>query len=235
MIEVNLLPKEYRKRGNLVTLDKKLLYIGAVAALVILAIGATTIYQKYELSNLDKMIAKAKVEENRYRQDLEMIDALTEVKGKILERLDAVDRLDRRRDFYVSMMEDLGRRVPEYLWMTGFSETPPQMPAPGDTSQAAQAIDMSLGSARINGFAFNLNSIASFMIGLIKSDYFDNVQLGHTVQEDVLTEVTAYNFEITCELNYDATEVLDEFEDVPEEQFRLGSNAIAGPQFGWVF
>lgn len=234
MIEINLLPKEYRKRSSFVTFDKKLLYVGAAAALLFLAVGATTIYQRYQLSDLDQLIVKAKIEENRYRQDLELIDGLTEVKGKILERLDAVEKLDRRRDFYVNMLEDLDRRIPEYLWMTAFSETPPQAPAAGD-SVAAPAAAMNLGHAKIKGYAFSLNAIASFMIGLMKSDYFDDVQLGHTVQEPLLANVKAYNFEVTCDLNYDATDVMEDLEDVPEEDFRLSSTTSTAQEFGWVF
>jgi hypothetical protein len=72
------------------------------------------------------------------------------------------------------------------------------------------------------------------MIGLMKSDYFDNIRLGHTVQEFV-ANVEAYNFEINCDLNYNAAEILDEFEDLPEESFELTARTIADPQAGRVF
>jgi Tfp pilus assembly protein PilN len=234
MIEINLLPKEYRKRSSLITFDKKLLYVGIGAAVLILAMGGTTIYQRYQLSSLDKLIVKARIEENRYRQDLELIDALTQVKSKILERLDAVEKLDRRRDFYVNMLEDLNHRIPEYVWMTSFGETSPQPAAEVDSAVAPET-QTNVGHATIKGYAFSLNAIASFMIGLMKSEFFDNVQLGHTLQEPVLANVKAYNFELTCDLNYDATDVLEDLEDVPEEDFRLSPQTAAGQEFGWVF
>lgn len=237
MIEINLLPKEFRKGGGLVAFDKRFLYIGIAAAIVFLAIGGITIYQKYQISTLDRLIAKARVEEDRYRDDLKLIDALTDVKGKILERLDAVDKLDRRRDYYVRLMEDLNHRVPEYLWLTGLTEDfpkPPPKPEPQKGKAAAKQQEKepeptpdvmeTFSHAKLEGYAFNLSAIGSFMIGLMKSDYFDNIHLGRTVYERAADKVDGYRFEITCDLNLEATETRDEIEGLPEEDFSLSAH-----------
>lgn len=237
MIEINLLPKEFRKGGGLVSFDKRFLYIGVAAAIVLLAIGGITIYQKYQISTLDHLIAKAKVEEERYREDLELIDALTVVKEKILERLDAVDRLDQRRDYYVRLMQDLNYRVPEYLWLTGMNEEfrkPPkkdntkpkkELTPEEEAAVLAEAEMMeSFSHAKLEGYSFNLSAIGSFLIGLMKSDYFDNIHLGRTVYERTADNVDGYRFEITCDLNLEATETREEIEGLPEEDFSLSAN-----------
>jgi Tfp pilus assembly protein PilN len=236
MIEINLLPKEFRKGGGLITFDKRLLYIGIAAAVVLLAIGSITIYQKYQISTLDRQIAKARIEEERYREDLELIDALTEVKEKILERLDAVDRLDQRRDYYVRLMQDLNYQVPQFLWLTGVSEEirqpvekePAQRGknAAGKAQQEAESIpeiDETFSQAKLEGYAFNLSAIGSFMIGLMKSDYFDNIHLGRTIYERA-ADAEGYRFEITCDLNLEATETREEIEGLPEEDFSLSAH-----------
>jgi Tfp pilus assembly protein PilN len=233
MIEINLLPKEFRKRSGVVSFDKEFLYIGIGVLALIILLGGTTFYQKYQLGRLDEQIARAEIEERRYQKDLELIDALTEVKEKILERLDAVDRLDRRRDYYVRMFEELNRLVPQYLWLANFSEkitqpAPESNKTPGNQQLQEEiteepAMEDSFAKAELEGYAFSLNSIGTFMINLMKSEYFDNVRLGRTVRERV-GDADAYLFKLMCDLNYDATEVTEEVEDLPEQDFQISAN-----------
>ena len=121
MIEINLLPKEYKKRANVLSFDKKAIYAGVAAAALVVVMGGLTFYQSTQVGKLNKLITKARMEENRYKKDIAVIDALTEVKSKIMARVDAIEKLDQRRTFYISLLEDLNSRMPEYLWMTGFT------------------------------------------------------------------------------------------------------------------
>ena len=242
MLEINLLPKEYRRRGNVLNFDKKLVYIGVAAAAFVIALGGITFYQNHQMGRLQKLIAKARIEEGRYKKDIAIIDALTEVKEKILARVSAIEKLDHRRDFYIKMMEDLNARIPEFLWMTGFNETPPSVAAvnpnqpgvpakpaggapPGQPANAqAQTppVNMAVGTATIDGYSHSLSAIGSFIIGLMKSDFFDNIKLNQAVAEDV-GSVTAYNFKITCNLHYDADLAKDQFEEMSDEDFDLST------------
>jgi Tfp pilus assembly protein PilN len=245
MIEINLLPKEYRKRTNVLSFDKKALYAGIAAALLVVAMGALTFYQSAQMTKLNRLVTKARMEENRYKKDIAVIDALTEVKSKILARVDAIEKLDHRRTFYISLLEDLNSRIPEYLWMTSFMEIPagtdPRGAAqPGGRLKGAQppkaasqpgaetakaAVETTpgpmVGTAEIEGYAFSLNSVGSFIIGMMKSDFFKNVKLNRAVAEDVGT-VTAYTFKISCDLNYDAHLIQDDLIDT-EASPQIGS------------
>lgn len=244
MIEINLLPKEYRKRTNVLSFDKKALYGSIAAAALVVIMGAMTFYQSSQMNKLSRMAIKARMEENRYKKDIAVIDALTEVKSKILARVEAIEKLDHRRTFYLSLLEDLNSRIPEYLWMTSFLEIPAgtdprgaaqpggklrgsQQPSAAQASkelekeQPVAAVGPMQGTAEIEGYAFSLNSIGSFIIGMMKSDYFKNVKLNRAVAEDVGT-VTAYTFKISCDLNYDAHLIKDELIDT-EEGLQIGS------------
>jgi Tfp pilus assembly protein PilN len=249
MLEINLLPKEYRRRGNVLNFDKKFLYVGVAAAAFVIVLGGITFYQNHQVGRLQRMIAKARIEEGRYKNDIAIIDALTEVKEKILARVSAIEKLDQRRDFYIKLMEDLNTRIPEFLWMTSFSETPPSTGAPAGqpgaptkpvsappgqnaAQQPAVAVDPAIGTATIQGYAHSLNAIGSFIIGLMKSDFFDNIKLNQAVAEDV-GSVTAYNFKITCNLHYDADLAKDQFEEMSDEDFDLSTTA--GHQDGYDF
>lgn len=239
MLEINLLPKEYRRRGNVLNFDKKFLYVGVAAAAFVIALGGITFYQNHQVGRLQRLIAKARIEEGRYKKDIAIIDALTEVKEKILARVSAIEKLDQRRDFYIKLMEDLNTRMPEFLWMTAFTETPPSTGAPanqpgtpgkpvstppgqGTAQQPTVAVDPTVGTATIQGYAHSLNAIGSFIIGLMKSDFFDNIKLNQAVAEDV-GSVTAYNFKITCNLHYDADLAKDQFEEMSDEDFDLST------------
>ena len=238
MIEINLLPKEYKKRGSVLSYDKKFLYAGVVAVAVMVVLAGLTFYQKQQLGQLEKLITKARAEEHRYKKDIAIIDALTEVKEKILARVSAIEKLDHRRSYYISMLEDLNGRIPEYLWMTGFSEAPqgavvaqgaaqPGRPQPGNqqaparpndaasVDSATAAANPEKGNATIEGYAFSLNAIGTFIINLMKSDFFENIKLNRAVAEDV-GQVTAYNFKISCDLKYNAHMTTDEIPDQQE-------------------
>lgn len=263
MIEINLLPKEYKKRANPLSFDKKVVHAGIAAAALVVVMGGLTFYQSTQVSKLDKLITKARMEQNRYKKDIAVIDALTEVKSKILARVEAIEKLDQRRTFYISLMEDLNSRLPEYLWMTGFLEIPAgsepqgasqpggkgkQAQQPGraaaaatanqqpgkETTQLAEAPAGPMqGSAEIEGYAFSLNSIGSFMIGLMKSEFFKNVKLNRTVAEDVGT-VTAYTFKISCNLNYDA-HMFQENPTDTDEGLQIGSTQDADDGEGYSY
>lgn len=211
MIEINLLPKELRKRSHGLRLPKTAWYVTvSVAALVVLVIGLTGV-QRYQLRTWNKRISQVKKQVALMKQDIQMVDALMEVKQKIVDRLSAIEELDRNRTSHIVMFEDLARRVPEYLWLTSFKEgktvqlgelslqpvSNPGSPVPAGKSQPAPT---STGQrTKIEGFAYSLNSIATFMIQMKKSNFFKNVEL-EFAREQSLENRPVYNFQLTCDL-----------------------------------
>jgi len=213
MIEINLLPKEYRRRSRTFHLEKKAIYAAVGAGAIVLLFIVVTFYQRYQLSSLDQRIADASAERARLQEDIKLIDGLTVLKDKILQRMEAIEKLDRYRSVWVDVMQDLNQRVPDFMWLTRVAETndmdaqrlkaaknvPGQSKA--DTTQTDTyklRFDKPVAT-EIEGYAFTLSSVASLLVGLTKSDYFDNINLAYAKQEEV-TGINAYKFRVGCDL-----------------------------------
>src|SRR4030067_2270266 len=126
MIEINLLPRELRKKAKAFSFSfsgkKNVIYLmGGVAAVIVCVIGST-FYQTVKLKNLDSRMREAKKRTEKLKKDIQLVDALTELKDKIMQRMSAIENLDRNRTAWVDILKDLSSRVPEYLWLSGFKE-----------------------------------------------------------------------------------------------------------------
>lgn len=204
MIEVNLLPKGYRKKTFNLSLGKTGVYLAAGAAGVILMMFGITIFQMNQISDLDKDIERASHRANMLQKDIQMVDALVDVKSKITSRMSTIDKLDSHRSSWVRILEDLGRNVPEYIWLSRFEETDAAGTPTGKGSDGTSETPSAIPTVRpveIEGYAFSLNSLASFMINMMRSDYFDEVELT-SIDEVTFNEQAAYDFVISGNLHY---------------------------------
>src|SRR5713101_4878784 len=111
MIEINLLPKELQKGTGRLALPKPVIYAVAGMAGLAVVLAGLTVMQKMRINNIQKKITEAKMREAKMQKDIQLVDALTELKGKILERMAAIDGLDQNRSAYVRFLEDLSGRV----------------------------------------------------------------------------------------------------------------------------
>jgi Tfp pilus assembly protein PilN len=210
MIEINLLPKDYRKGSGSLSLGKTGLYaIAGVAAVVALLIGVT-FYQMHQLSQLEENIERANQRAALLRSDIQVVDALTDVKGKIQRRMTAVERLDRHRSAWVRILEDVARNVPEFVWLADFKEVAPEAAPTQDTAAASQPsyAEIPTKPVEIHGYTFTLNALAAFMIRMMRSDYFDNVELVDTRDTVFVEDEKAYNFMLTANVHYLSDEEL---------------------------
>jgi len=214
MIEINLLPKDYRKRSFDFSLGKTGLYAIAGAIGVVLMLVAVTFYQSHQLSKLDDNIAKARQRASMLQKDIQLVDALIEVKGKINVRMQAVESLDRHRSAYVRVLEDVARNVPEFIWLARFEEdknaaakTTPDETAEGEAKEVVEPIVANSRHMVVEGYAFTLNALAKLMINMMRSDYFDEVELVST-EEKKLENHEAYNFVLTTNMHFISDEEL---------------------------
>lgn len=218
MIEINLLPKHYLKSSRSFSFGKTGLYAVAAAAGVVLTLVGISFYQFYQLGRLETDIEKARVRAAVLQKDIQVVDALTDVKIKIAERMEAVEKLDRNRSAWVRVLEDVARNVPEFVWLGVFHEKPTEVKAvAGDKNKKdgadTTAVTVSSGPAsvrqvEIEGYAFTLNSLAAFMINLMRSDYFDEVELVSTEEKKFQEKEKAYNFRLGCNVHYLSEEEL---------------------------
>jgi len=218
MIEINLLPKDQQKRAFEFSFGKAGLFIVAGAVAVVVALGGITIYQKNQLAELDENINRAQQRAAMLQKDILLVDALTDVKNKISNRMTAIEKLDSHRSGWVRILENVTTNVPEFVWLSRFKEIPAPSVKKEETGggsladrkpttaqkeepQATGANAPSILKCEVEGFAFTLNALAAFMINMMRSDHFENVELKMT-NEVKLEDIKAYNFTLSADLHY---------------------------------
>lgn len=199
MIEINLLPKELQWKRFSFKLDKKLVVLLSAGGVIILAMAAYSfILQAAQISTYQKNIANYRAEAEQFADEIKKIDDINQKKDQIVARMTAIELLDRNRGYWVGLMEDLIRRVPEYLWITSVREatagTVASTSAPSSTAPAAAA------RSSIEGFAFSLNAVATFIVRLKKSDIFTNIEISSVNLEETQNS-RAYAFKLNCDFN----------------------------------
>lgn len=192
MIEINLLPKELQWKRFRIALDKNIIYILAAGIVIALGMaGYSYVYQARSIAGLQKGISDARQEESKYSAEIQKIDEITARQTQILARMSAIQVLDQNRDYWIDLMEDLVRRVPEYVWLTSIRQAP-------TAGQAAQSTGAPARST-IEGYSFSLNAMATFLVRLKKSDMFKNVELSSIVLQEN-EKAKAYSFELAYSL-----------------------------------
>lgn len=214
MIQINLLPKEFRKRTGKLSLGKTGYYALGATAGVIVMIAAITLYQMFQLQKLDDNMEIARFRTEQLQDDIAVVDALIEVKQKIMQRMEAVDRLDQNRSVWVRILEDISKQVPDFLWLASFKEgQPPPPPAPdSNAQQPAAPVVAPVSNTRpveIEGYAFTLNALASFMIKLMRSNYFSDIEMA-SVEQVVFQEHKTYSYKLGVTLHYLSDDELKE-------------------------
>jgi Tfp pilus assembly protein PilN len=215
MIEINLLPKEYLKKGLGLSFGKTGLYaLVAIGGVIVMLIGVT-FYQIHQVASLEEKIEIANRRAVMLQKDIKVVDALIDVKNKITQRMAAVERLDSHRSAWVRILTDIAKNVPEFVWLGKIEETK-NVQDPNDQNnknnqqnnknaqqQQPQTVSgvPSVRPIRVEGYAFTLNALASFMINMMKSGYFDEVELVSS-DEIKFQEYTAQNFVLSANLHY---------------------------------
>lgn len=223
MIEINLLPKGYLKGSSSLSFSTAGKYVALGVCAFALLLVAISFYQMQQLAELEENIMKADRRADALRQDIRMVDALVGVKDKITRRMTAVEQLDRHRSAWVRILEDLSRNVPEFIWLAKVTENMDSQAAvkgsrnrnqKADTTVVANT-DPNVRPLEVSGYSFTLNALAAFMIKMMRSDYFDDVELV-TADEVVFDEdgrvvrtkdrntvgQKAYDFKLTCNVHY---------------------------------
>jgi Tfp pilus assembly protein PilN len=204
-IEINLLPAELRRKRKGFTFDKSLTLIAGLFGALVVLVLAVSVFQSMKLKALDNKIAEAQRKVTEYKSKIELVDALVEVKDKLLQRMSAIETLDENRTAWVRIMEDLTKRVPDYLWLSLLKEEePPVVTVPdstADTAVQARAPEPPTNKVTIEGYSYSLNSLASFLIQLMGSRYFQNMDLEY-IKRAQIKEHKTFEFQLVGDLFY---------------------------------
>lgn len=224
MIEINLLPKGYLKGSRGISLGKVGVYAVAGAAGVAIILAAISFYQIYKLDGLQTDIDKANQRASLLQKDIRLVDALTEVKVKISQRMAAVERLDRHRSVWVRVLSDMAGNLPEFSWLSQYTELDDNKKKAevqsfgrsnkDEEEDKAPPVDPNapqIKSVELEGYTFTLNALASLMINLMRSDYFDEVELKSSEETKFGEEhERAYRFVLSAKLHYLSDEDLQQ-------------------------
>jgi Tfp pilus assembly protein PilN len=221
MIRINLLPREYQKRKFSLSLEKNSLYVivGGVALLLILA-AYSLFFQIMPINTLDKSIATARMDADRYGKEIKMVNQLNAQKDLILTRMGTIEELDRDREAWVNLISDLSSRLTDYLWLTKFGKG-----AGGDKGQQANASSRTV----IEGRSFSLNSLATFIVRLRRSPYLSNIDLvSISLEEDKggsdgSQSYESYHFTVQCDLVIAGTDATQTEGNIPADKLATGS------------
>jgi len=232
MIQINLLPKEFRKKSGGMSIGKAGYYaIGATAGVIVMIV-VISLYQMFQLKELEAKMEIARYRTQQLQKDIAIVDGLIEVKEKIMQRMEAVDKLDRHRTVWVRILEDISNRVPEFTWLSLVKEVPPVVKkeapkrvkagqAPDTTAAMAATSTPNTRPVQIEGFSFTLNSLAQFMIKLMRSNFFSDVEMV-SAEEVQFQKQKAYNYQLSATLHYLSD---DELKKLLENE--SGSNLLA--------
>jgi type IV pilus assembly protein PilN len=165
MVRINLLPREEKPSGAAVTWSKIFVWTMVGAAVVLLVGVGLHIFRSYEISTLKSDIAEAVAEQEKYREQAALVDALTAKRREITQRIGVIETLDQDRRVRVHLLDELARSVPEYVWLQRFQE--------------------SGGAAQVKGWAFSNLAISRFMDALEAKSHTDSVYLRVIRKEDV--------------------------------------------------
>ena len=212
MIEINLLPKELRKKGKGFVLSKNTLYLLSGGVAVIILMILVTTFQTLKLRGLDKKIMEAQRKKEQLRENIQMVDAISELKNSIIRRMSAIEELDRNRSTWIEVLQDLSDRVPEYVWLSSFKENPKTQPrvkptpATGsevtpDTLNEVVQEQTFISDMTIEGYSVSINNLAIFMINLMRSNYFKNIELNF-VRAEAMEDQKVFVFQLAGNLLY---------------------------------
>ena len=229
MIEVNLLPKELRRRSGGLGISKTSRVAVAVAVLFVGLIAGATYYQRVQLVSITDDIARAEAKAQRMEKDIELVDRLVDVKTRIVRRLAAIETLDRNRAAWVQNMEDLATVIPDFLWLSEFrqgdektgvrsrTKTGPEQPINADSIAAVK------NTLTLQGYCYTVSSLANFILNLQDSPRFSDIQLRYAKGTE-LNERRVYDFQVSCRLEPVDTEAKG-FQDMPAGSETLGDEA----------
>ncbi len=177
MIRINLLPITERVRPKVV-----LPSIASVAPFFVLCalvgiLAAVSTLQSVRLRHLQGEITALKAEAIELGPLIQRIDQLTRERELTLKRLAVIENLDQDRLARVRLTDELARRLPDYLWLNGFSEQN--------------------GSIVLNGVTFSNLLVAELIRSLERSVQYEQVDLV-VAQRGTIDNRDVVNFTISA-------------------------------------
>lgn len=131
--------------------------------LVIVAIAALFYTQKTSLDKERELLLNAENEKSKLRDVVKTLDQLEQQRSTHEKKIDLITELKSRQGAAVFILEELGRNIPEWVWLT-------------EASYRGKTV-------RLKGRAINNSLVAQYISNLEESPYFSDVELNNTTQK----------------------------------------------------
>jgi type IV pilus assembly protein PilN len=178
IIEINLLPHREAKRVAELRQTVAVLVLGSVLLIGGIFFVHRDIQRQGETVQLSVRQMEADLE--RFKPQQQQVEAFKKQRSALASKLDIIKGLDAQRTGPVRIMDELGARTPERLWLTKlrFKGT----------------------SITLNGASTDTGVVADFLRNLNESSFFESVDLNKTKRGKEMEGVKLVDFTITVEL-----------------------------------
>lgn len=175
MIRINLLPREEKPSRTVMIWRSVFIWTMIAVAVVVIAGIGLHMFRSYEIRALKADIEQTRTEQEKYREQAKLVDALTEKRREITQRIQVIEGLDKDRYLRVYLLDELARSVPEYIWLQRFSENG--------------------GGVSVKGWAFSNLAVSRFMDSLEAKAHTDSVFL-RVIRKEEIQGTPVLGFEV---------------------------------------
>jgi type IV pilus assembly protein PilN len=178
IIEINLLP--HREAKRVAELRQTVAFL--VLGLVLLAGGVYFVHSDIQRQRdaVRTSVHQMEADLERYKPQQEKVEQFKEQRAKLAGKLDVIKGLDLQRTGPVRVMDELGGRTPERLWLTKLR------------FEGRKLV--------LDGASIDTGVVADFLRNLNESTFFKSVDLDKTKRGREMEGVKLVNFTITVEL-----------------------------------
>jgi type IV pilus assembly protein PilN len=181
MIRINLLPRE-EKPSKAVLVWRSVFVWMMIAAVVVVLVGlGLHLFRAYEIRTLKTEIAETRAEQEKYREQAKLVEALTERRKQITQRISVVETLDRNRYLRVLLLDELARSIPDYVWLQRFNDNG--------------------AGISIRGWAFSNLAISRLMDSIEAKAHTDSVYL-RVIRKEEVQGTPVLGFEVGYQIRY---------------------------------
>ena len=178
IIEINLLPHREAKRVAELRQTLAFLVLGFVLMSGAVYFAHADIQRQREAVQVSVRQMEADLE--RYKPQQKKVEGFKAQRAALASKLDVIRGLDQQRTGPVRILDELGARTPERLWLT--------------------KLRFKGGSITLDGASTDTGVVADFLRNLNDSTFFKSVDLDNTKRGREMEGVKLVNFTITVEL-----------------------------------
>ena len=182
MIKINLLPyRVERKRQHIID---HIIVVCLASIPVIVCIIISFLIINFEINNLTDEITRTADDIKRQQATVGKINSFKATKDALLKKMDIIKTLQKNKSGPVHIMDQLSINLPGKLWLTALKQSGMEL--------------------KIEGTAFDNQSISKYMTNLEKSPYFKSVDLEkiNTDDKQISRGLGFKNFTLKCVITY---------------------------------